>query len=284
MRYRTSLTVLTLVIGLIAGAGAQNDFSDVNITTTHVAGNVYMLEGSGGNIAVSIGDDGILMIDAQYIGLAPKIEAALDELSKGDLKFLLNTHYHGDHTGGNPIYGGQAPIIAHHNARRRMANKPQKGWPVITFEEGLSIHFKGEEIKALHYPPAHTDGDVLVHFTGAKVVHIGDLIFSDRFPYVDLNGGGDVEGYLNAVKRLSKELPPDVLLISGHSPVLTVDYLQGYHAALVEQVAFIRAGMDHGRTLNQIIKQGLPAKWKEWGWNFVSEAKWIEIVFKSYKR
>ncbi|MEE9464501.1 MAG: MBL fold metallo-hydrolase [Candidatus Neomarinimicrobiota bacterium] len=282
MRYRLLLTVLTLVAGLTAGAGGQYDFSSVTITTTHVAGNVYMLEGSGGNIAVSVGEDGILMIDAQFVGLAPKIEAALNELSKDDLKFLLNTHYHQDHTSGNPAFGDQAPIFAHHNVRRRLAEDPQKGWPVVTFEEGLSIHFNGEEIKALHYPPAHTDGDVLVYFTGAKVVHIGDLIFSDRFPYVDLEAGGDVEGYLNAIKRLSTELPPDILLVSGHSPVMTVDYLEGYHAALVEQVAFIRTGMDHGRTLEQLLEQGLPTKWKEWTWSFVSEAAWIETVFKSY--
>jgi len=283
MGYWKLFAGLTLVTSLSAGAGGQNDFSGVTITTTHVAGNVYLLEGSGGNIAVSVGDDGILMIDAQFVGLAPKIEAALDELSKGDLKFLLNTHYHRDHTSGNPAFGDQAPIFAHHNVRRRLAEDPQEGWPVVTFEEGLSIHFNGEEIKALHYPSAHTDGDVLVHFTGAKVVHIGDLIFSDRFPYVDLDAGGDVGGYLNAIKRLSRELPQDVLLVSGHSPVMTMDYLQGYRAALVEQVAFIRAGMDHGRTLEQIQKQGLPGKWKEWTWSFVSEADWIETVFKSYR-
>ncbi len=281
MRYRISLTILTLAAGLTAGAGGQNDFSDVNITTTHVAGNVYMLEGSGGNIAVSVGEDGILMVDAQFAGLGPKIKAALDDLSKGDLKFLLNTHYHGDHTGGNPVYGDQASIFAHHNVRRRLAENPQKGWPVVTFEKGLSIHFNGEEIKALHYPPAHTDGDVVVHFTASNVVHIGDLFFGGRFPYVDRDGGGDAAGYLRALKRMADELPRDVLIVSGHSAVMTPDSLRLYHSALTEQVAFIRAGMDHGRNLEQIIKQGLPAKWKGWGWGLVTEEKWIEAVFNS---
>ncbi len=275
------IPIILAILGLAVGASGQRDFSQVKITSTHVAGNVYMLEGAGGNIAVSVGEDGILMVDAQFAELAPMIEAAVAEISKGDLKFLLNTHYPGDHTSGNPAFGDQATIFAHHNVRRRLADKSPEGWPVVTFEEGLSIHFNGEEIVARHYPAAHTDGDVLVHFTASNVVHIGDLFFSGRFPYVDRKGGGDVAGYLRAVKLMADELPSDVLIISGHSAVMTPDSLRHYHSALTEQVAFIRAGMDHGRNLEQLLKQGLPAKWKGWGWSLVPEEKWIEAVFRS---
>ncbi len=169
------ISIILAILALTVGASGQRDFSQVSITITHVAGNVYMLEGAGGNIALSVGEDGILMVDAQFAELAPRIEAAVAEISKGDLKFLLNTHYHGDHTSGNPAFGDRVPIIAQHNVRRRLADEAPEGWPVITFEEGLSIHFNGEEIVARHYPTAHTDGDVLVHFTGSNVVHIGDL-------------------------------------------------------------------------------------------------------------
>ncbi len=275
------IPIILAILGLAAGAGGQRDFSQVKITTTHVAGNVYLLEGAGGNIAVSVGEDGILMVDAQFAELAPRIEAAVAEISKGDIKFLLNTHYHGDHTSGNQAFGDRALIFAHHNVRQRLADESPEGWPVVTFEEGLSIHFNGEEIVARHYPSAHTDGDVLVHFTTSKVVHIGDLLFSGRFPYVDREGGGNVAGYLRAVKRMADELPPDVLIVSGHSAVMTPDSLRRYHAALTEQVAFIRAGMDHGRNLEQLLKQGLPAKWQGWGWSLVPEEKWIEAVFRS---
>ncbi len=275
------IPIILAILGLTVGASGQRDFSQVKITTTHVAGNVYMLEGAGGNMAVSVGADGILMVDDQFAELAPRIEAALAQISKGDLKFLLNTHYHGDHTGGNPSFGDRALIIAHHNVRRRLADKPPEGWPVITFKEGLSVHFNGEEIVARHHPPAHTDGDVVVHFTASNVVHIGDLFFGGRFPYVDREGGGDAAGYLRALKRMADELPPDVLIVSGHSAVMTPDSLRRYHSALTEQVAFIRAGMDQGRSLEQIIEQGLPAKWKGWGWSLVPEKKWIEAVFNS---
>ena len=156
----------TLAIGLLIpsslvliGVGlAQQNFDSVQIATTHVAGPVYMFQGSGGNIGVSAGQDGILIVDDQYAPLAAKILAALQKLDRGELKFILNTHYHGDHTGGNEILGQSAPIIAHTNTRTRLLDQPKAAWPIITFDDDASVHFNGEEIKAVHYPRGHTDG------------------------------------------------------------------------------------------------------------------------------
>ena len=160
---------------------------------------VYMLEGSGGNIGVSVGADGVLIVDDQFAPLADKIRAAIGELGGGDPAFVLNTHYHGDHTGGNAHFGEKGVIVAHRNVRNRLAARrvddrplPEAALPEITFDEGLSIHFNGEELRVVHFPKAHTDGDGVVFFTGSNVVHTGDLFFNGRFPYVDLRGGGNV--------------------------------------------------------------------------------------------
>src|SRR3954470_4819148 len=188
-------------LSLTVATQAQQDFSKVEVKSTHVAGNIYMLEGSGGNIGVSVGPDGILIVDDQFAPLAEKISAALAKLNtnNGKLKFLLNTHHHGDHTGGNAFFGKQATIIAQTNVRKRLNpdKTPDKtALPIITFDDSLSLHFNGEEIKMVHVPPAHTDGDSVIYFTSANVIHFGDTFFSGRFPNIDLGGGGIVRGYI----------------------------------------------------------------------------------------
>src|SRR5712671_774963 len=170
---KAKLCLTTVLLALATLTRAQQDFSKVEVKATHVAGNIYMLTGSGGNIGVSVGPDGILIVDDQFAPLAPKIEAALKQLSPGKLKFVLNTHYHGDHTGGNKYFGQQAHIIAHTNVRKQLGGKPgdsKPELPVITFDDSLSVWFNGEEIKLVHVPPAHTDSDSIVYFTGANVI------------------------------------------------------------------------------------------------------------------
>src|SRR5262249_43272997 len=174
---------LAALAALAAPALAQQqDFSKVEVKAEHVAGKVYMLTGAGGNIGVSVGEDGLLIVDDQFAPLADKIRAALKGLGEGKLKFVLNTHWHGDHTGGNESFGAEAPILAHANVRKRMSTEqhvfgnavppsPAKALPVVTYEQGVSIHFNGEELKVVHYPHGHTDGDSVVYFTGANVVH-----------------------------------------------------------------------------------------------------------------
>src|SRR6185436_8830911 len=233
---RASSLVFTALIFVASTGFAQRDFANVEIKTLPVAKNIYMLEGAGGNIGVSIGPDGNLMVDDQFAPLAPKIDAALQKLNPGKLRFLLNTHHHGDHTGGNAVFGAkEATIIAQSNVRRRLAgdaNSKKEALPVITFDHSASVHFNGEEIKLLHHGPGHTDGDSIIHFTGANVVHMGDQFFNGGFPFIDLNSGGSVAGYIKTVATVLEKIPPDAKIIPGHGKLATVEDLKAFHAML----------------------------------------------------
>ncbi len=273
----------------------QQDFSKVEVKATHVAGAVHMLTGSGGNIGVSVGPDGILIVDDQFAPLAEKIRAALKTLGEGKLKFVLNTHWHGDHTGGNAEFGREAPILAHENVRKRLAAggkvagraiepAPKGALPVITFEDGISVHFNGEEIRMLHLPPGHTDGDSVVLFTGSNVVHMGDLVFAGHFPFVDLDSGGDVEGLANDVEAVLAKAPADAKVISGHGPLSTMEDLRAYHGMLLETTEIVRERIAAGRTLDQAKAEGLPEKWSSWGSAFIPTDRWIEIVYRSLSK
>jgi glyoxylase-like metal-dependent hydrolase (beta-lactamase superfamily II) len=284
-----------LVISALAGVSqAQQDFSKVEIKVTKVAGSVYMLEGSGGNIGVSVGSDGILIVDDEFAPLADKIKAALKGLGEGKLKFILNTHWHGDHTGGNVVFGPEAPIIAQTNVRKRLATEqkselfksttppsPKEALPVITFDQSLSVHFNGEEIRVIHFPHGHTDGDSVIFFTGANVVHMGDDFFAGRFPFVDLESGGDVEGYAKNVGEVLAKLPAGTKIIPGHGPLSGPDDLKLFHRMLTETIDIVRKKVAAGKTLEQIKSEGLPAEWKSWGTGFVKTDAWIETIFRS---
>lgn len=275
--------VVAGVVFLCIAAWAQMDFARIKIKTTHVAGNIYMLEGAGGNIGASVGPDGILLVDDQFAPLAEKIRNALKELGAGQLKFLINTHFHGDHTGGNVVFGNEAHIISHTNVRKRlqMESSAEEALPVVTFDDSLSIHFNGEEIRVIHFPNSHTDGDSVIFFTGSNVVHMGDLFFSGRFPYVDLNNGGDVERLIKHIEKLLAELPPDVKLIPGHGPLSDIDDLKTYHQTLGATIDIVRDQIEAGKSLEEIKAAGLPQKWRSWGAGFISTGRWIEIVHRS---
>jgi glyoxylase-like metal-dependent hydrolase (beta-lactamase superfamily II) len=285
----TTLSPLRVAYGLLIAVSAalgQGDFADVQIKSTHVAGNVYMLEGAGGNIGVSVGPDGLLIVDDQFAPLAAKIEAALRQLDKGPLKFVLNTHWHGDHTGGNAHFGRQAPIIAHTNVRKRLADQAgtvREALPVITFDASLSVHFNGEEIRVLHLPPGHTDGDSVIHFTQSGVVHMGDQFFNGRFPFIDLNSGGDVAGYVRNVEEVLEKLPDGVKIIPGHGPLASRSDLERFHGMLLETTGFVRQAIADGRSLEQLKAAGLPDKWREWGSGFINTDRWLEITYQGLK-
>lgn len=284
----------TLLVGFVllgvSLAVAQDDFSDVEIKTTHVAGNVYMLEGAGGNIGVSAGEDGILIIDDQFAPLADKIVAALGKLSEGELEFVLNTHWHGDHTGGNPVFGPAAPIIAHTNVRKRLATTQEvrgrtvepiaeEGLPVITFDDSLSVHFNGEEIKAVHLPHGHTDGDTVVFFTKSNVVHMGDDMWTGWFPFVDRDSGGSVVGLTKNVGVVLERIPADAKVIAGHGRLATVEDVKAFRDMLVDTTAIVRGWIGEGKTLEQAQARGLPEEYASWGEWFISEEKWIETIY-----
>jgi len=281
-------------ISLLGTRTYAQDFSKVEIKVTKVAGNVYMLEGSGGNIGVSVGPDGILIVDDQFAPLADKIKAALKTLGEGKLKFILNTHYHGDHTGANAAFGREAPIIAHTNVRQRLSTEqvskffkrttpaqPKEALPVITFDNSVSVFFNDEEIKVIHFPHSHTDGDSVIFFTGSNVVHMGDNFFNPRFPVVDLEAGGNVIGMTKTVGEILTRLPAGVKIIPGHGPLSDVEGLKQFHRMLVETTDIVRKKKKAGKTLAQIKAEGLPEEWKPWGAGFIKTDVWLELVYNS---
>ncbi|MFY9554216.1 MAG: MBL fold metallo-hydrolase [Blastocatellia bacterium] len=288
--------VLSTIVCLSAVlAQAQGDLSKVEIKSIPVAGNVHMLLGAGGNIGVSVGADGILIVDDQFAPLADKIRAALKNLGEGKLRYVLNTHWHGDHTGSNAQFGTEASIIAHDNVRKRLSGElkpasgaaaaaPKEALPVITFDQALSVHFNGEEIRAIHYPRGHTDGDSVIFFTSSNVVHMGDDFFNGMFPFIDLNSGGDVAGYERNVATAITKIPAGAKIIPGHGPLATIDDLKAFHAMLVETIGIVQQRMKAGKTLEQIQAEGLPEKWKSWGNGFINTKTWINIIHQSLSK
>ena len=273
------LLIVSLLLVVTASA-QQPDYSKVQMKATKVAGNVYMLEGAGGNIGVSVGDDGLLIVDDQFAPLADKIRAALKGIADKKLHFILNTHWHGDHTGGNVVFGPEATIIAHDNVRKRLATEqkstvfnsttppsPKEALPVITF--------------AIHYPKGHTDGDSVIFFSASNVVHLGDDFFAGRFPFVDLESGGSVEGLVKNIGELITKIPADAKLIPGHGPISTLDDLKSYHRMLQQTTEIVRGKIKAGKTLDQIKSEGLPAEWAPWGTGFIKTDRWVETIYKS---
>ena len=279
----------------VATRAQQQDFSKVEIKVTKVAGSVYMLEGAGGNIGVSVGADGILIVDDQFAPLADKIRAALKTLGEGKLKFVLNTHWHGDHTGGNARFSQEASIIAHDNVRKRMGSdqkifnqpvpaSPKEALPIITFDKSLAVHFNNEEIRAIHFPNGHTDGDSVIFFTGSNVVHMGDDFFAGRFPFVDIENGGDVVNLSRNIGEIIGRLPAGVKIIPGHGPLSTIEDLKLYHRMLTETIDIVRKQAEAGKSLEQIKAAGLPDTWKSWGTGFIKTDQWIELIYRSLKK
>jgi glyoxylase-like metal-dependent hydrolase (beta-lactamase superfamily II) len=287
---------LALAVGMLISTAAfaqQQDFSKVDVKGSKVNGNVYMLQADqgSGNIGASVGPDGILIVDDQFVPLADKIRAALKEAGGGPLKFVLNTHWHYDHTDGNKVFGREAPIIAHTNVRKRLTTnqtlmgrafpaEPKEAWPVITFDNSLSIYFNGEEIKVFHMFPGHTDGDSVVFFTGSNVVHMGDQYIANGFPFIDWESGGDMEGFTKNVETVLAQLPPNTKVIPGHGPLSTLEDLKAYHRMLVGTTDFVRKQIAAGKNLDAIKAEGFPDQWKPFGTGFVKAEMWIEAIHK----
>ena len=294
---RISLGFLAALVFAALPARAQgDDFSKVEIKPIKVAGAIWMLQGAGGNIGVSAGPDGLLIVDDQFLPLADKIKAALKGISpEGKLAFVVNTHWHGDHTGGNRAFGKTATIIAQSNVRKRLATpqdrggrmseaSPKEALPVVTFEDGVTIWFNGEEIQVVHVPSGHTDGDAIVYFKSANVVHMGDQFFNGMFPFIDLSSGGDLTGYVKNVADVVAKLPADAKIIPGHGGLATAEDLRKFHAMLAKTTDYVRAEIAKGLTLEQAKKAGLPDEWKSYASDFITVDKWVETVYTSLKK
>jgi cyclase len=285
-----------------ASAQQEPDWSKVQIKVTKVSGNIYMLEGEGGNIAASVGEDGIVIVDDQFAPLADKIQAALKGLGITDkpVRFVINTHYHGDHAGGNvPFANSGSTVIAQDNVRKRLENggaagnggsikmdvKPatdKAALPIITFEHDVTVHLNGEDIRALHFPSGHTDGDSIIFFPKNNVVHMGDDFVRYGFPFIDVASGGSVQGMISAMEKATAQLPADVKVIPGHGQLSNLDDVRAFTKMLKETSAVVEQALKQHKTLEQMKQAKILDPWQKWSGDFVKTDAFIETLYNSY--
>lgn len=277
---------LTLALSLGLAFGRPQDKGPA-VRAEAVAGKVSVLFGEGGNIGVSAGPDGILIVDDEFERLAKDIEAELAKLAPGKAtpRFLVNTHHHDDHTNGNGHFGKSAVIVAHANVRARLgdAKAPAEALPVVTYADGLSLHFNGEEIRLIHVAEGHTDGDSVVWFTGSNVIHLGDLYFQVGYPFVDLAGGGNVLGLAEGLRALLPQLPEGIRVIPGHGTVTGKRELEEYVTMLETIVARVREHLDQGHDVKAMMAAGVTREFDaRWGkFDFVPPEKFLASVVAS---
>lgn len=275
---------VTILLALILSTAVVAQ-DKVQVISTELAPHVYMIKGAGGNMAAVVGPEGALVVDSQYEHVAPQIKAELERKQAGvQIKTLINTHFHGDHVNGNAALAAGAQIIAHTNVLTRLkadSKFPVAGLPTETFVGEKALSLNGVDLKLVTMPVSHTDGDLVVWFKDANVLHTGDLFFADRFPFIDLKSGGSVTGYISNVKLLLSQIDDKTRLIPGHGDLMDKAGLQRFLTMMEQTLAEVNALKAQGKTEDQIVAQGLSAQWKSWSWNFITEERWIRTLFKA---
>jgi len=282
---------------LLAGPTfAQGDFDDVKIEATDLGGGIHMLKGAGGNLGVCVGEDGVFLIDDQFAPLSEKIMAAISDLSDQPVRFVFNTHWHGDHTGGNENFGATGSLlVSHANVRRRLSTEqfteffdrttpasPDGALPVVTFTDSLSFFYNDEEIVVFHVPAAHTDGDGVVHFTKANIIHSGDIIFFGLYPYIDVSAGGSIDGVIAGVKILLSLSDEETRIIPGHGPLVQRENLEEYLAMLEDVRGSVAREMAAGKDLAAILAANPAAAYDEaWGQAWLTSDQFVEEIYAS---
>lgn len=259
-------------------------FKDIEISASPLAENIYMLTGSGGNMAAVANPDAVLLIDSQYAELAEKIRAMLNTLSQGELTTLINTHMHGDHVGGNAALAANANIIAHKNVQLRLSNNANfdpAGLPKTIIEQTTTLQHGSTTLILEPMPASHTDGDILIWFPEHNIVHMGDLLFQGRFPFVDTNNGGNVQQYIENTRYVLSKIDDNTQVIPGHGDLTNKAGLAAELSMLEQTLARVQAMRAEGLTEEQMIAQGLGDAFKNWHWNFITEARWIRTLYQA---
>jgi cyclase len=292
------IVLFALAAGTLNASAQQQDFSKVQVKSTKVAEDLYVLEGAGGNIALAVGKEGAVMIDDQFAPLSAKIRAEAKKLGAASLKFVINTHWHGDHTGGNEALGKAGSIIvAHENVRKRMSTEqfiemmnrkvppsPPAALPVITFTTDMSFHLNGGEIRVIHVDPAHTDGDSIVYLAKANAIHMGDTMFSMSYPFVDTSSGGRFAGVIAAADRALALANDTTKIIPGHGAVTNKAGLQAWRDMLVAIRDSVAKMIAAGKTLEQVIAAKPTQQWDAtFGQQFIKPEMILGVVYRELK-
>ena len=291
------ISIIAASVLFVSSVRAQQNFDKVEIKTEKLSPTTYVLFGAGGNIGVSVGEDALFIIDDQYAPVSARIVAALKQISDKPIKFVLNTHWHGDHTGGNENMGkAGALIVAHDNVRKRMSAEqfitlfkskvppsPKVALPVVTFSTDVTFHINGDEVFGFHVPKAHTDGDTIVQFKKSNVIHMGDIFFNGWYPFIDVSSGGSPEGVIAAADRVLAMSDDNTKIIPGHGPVSGKADLKNYRDMLSTVTGRIKALMKEGKKLEEIKAAKPSAEFDEkWGKAFISPNAFVEMLFAIY--
>ena len=295
-RRGAAAVLATLILTGAAAAALAQNFDKVEIKSEQLASNVWILRGAGGNIGMIAGPDGVVIIDDQFAPLSDKIKAAVKSLTQYPVRAIVNTHWHGDHTGGNENFAKDgAEIFAHENVRKRMSEvhifsgvrsdtvqpSPAKGWPVVTFEDGVKLYLNGEEITVIHVPPAHTDGDAFVWMPHANVIHCGDLCWNGLYPFIDASSGGKLDGMIGADERILTYANDQTKIIPGHGPLTDKAGLQHFHDMLVQVRERVAKQVKSHKTLEQLIASHPTADLDSiWGKGSMKPAAFLESVYR----
>ncbi len=279
------LTTLSATTLLLSSHLVYADrFKDIEITASPLAENIYLLTGSGGNMAAVTSPEAVLLIDSQYAELADKIRATLKTLSPAELTTLINTHMHGDHVGGNAALAANANIIAHKNVRPRLvnnANFDQAGLPKTNIEQTTPLQHGDIELVLEPMPASHTDGDMLIWFPEQNIVHMGDLLFQGRFPFVDTNNGGNVQQYIENTRYVLARIDDNTKVIPGHGELTNKAGLAKELAMLEQTLAQVQQWREQGLSEQQMITRGFGEQWQAWHWNFITEERWIKTLYQA---
>lgn len=283
-KFKTAMLTLAAAGALMLGANTASAQAP-EIKVEELRDGLYVIYGSGGNIGMSAGEEGVFLIDDQFAPLTEAILAAIKEVNDGEVHFLINTHHHGDHTGGNENFGKMGTVIvAHDNVRGRLVaagDKPDAAIPVITFNDQASIFINGIEARAIHFDNAHTDGDSVIYFEEQNLIHMGDIFFRARFPFIDVDSGGSINGTIHAVKTMIDMSNENTVIIPGHGEVGDKAALLDYYNMLTTIRDRVQALIDEGATLEAVLAAKPAEGHDDWTWNFINPERMVTAVYRS---